>query len=98
MPHEVTRREVGRARQRGSILVTVVVDTRSRMLVATLPRMADEGRAVTEQAFQVNWNTVRDWVPDSRYEPSTPASKAHDMRAAVADEATGVLPWLKTQW
>jgi hypothetical protein len=57
-----------------------------------------EGRANGEPAFQVNWNTVRDWNETSRYDHSISEAKARDMFIAVADQATGVLSWLKTLW
>lgn len=61
-------------------------------------KAALEARAGADQAFQVNWNTVRDWSETSRYDHSTTEVKARDMLVAVADPATGVLPWLKAQW
>jgi hypothetical protein len=57
-----------------------------------------EARASADSAFQVNWNTVRDWAVTDRYDHSTSEAKARDMRVAVADPTSGVLPWLKTQW
>jgi hypothetical protein len=57
-----------------------------------------ELRAGVDQAFQVNWNTVRDWSETSRYDHSTTEVKARDMLVAVANPTTGVLAWLKTQW
>jgi len=57
-----------------------------------------ELRAGDDQAFQVNWNTVRDWSETSRYDHSTTEVKARDMLVAVADPTTGVLAWLKAQW
>jgi hypothetical protein len=57
-----------------------------------------EGRARTDPAFEVNWNTVRDWNESSRYDHLTSEAKARDMLQAVADPASGVLTWLKTQW
>ncbi|MGE3275424.1 MAG: DNA-binding protein [Vicinamibacterales bacterium] len=61
-------------------------------------KAALEGKAAAEPAFQVNWNTVRDWNESSRYDHSTSEAKARDMFVAVADGATGVLTWLRTQW
>jgi hypothetical protein len=57
-----------------------------------------EDRARADPAFQVNWNTVRDWNETSRYDHSTSEAKARDMCVAVADPTSGVLTWLKTQW
>lgn len=57
-----------------------------------------EGKAGAEPAFQVNWNTVRDWNESSRYDHSTSEAKARDMLFAVTDPNSGVLSWLRTQW
>lgn len=61
-------------------------------------KAALESRANSEPAFQINWNTVRDWNETSRYDHSTSEAKAQDMLVAVSDQRTGVLSWLKTQW
>jgi hypothetical protein len=55
-------------------------------------------RANSDLAFQVNWNTVRDWNETSRYDHSIGEAKARDMQIAVTDPVTGVLTWLRTQW
>src|SRR5688572_28154976 len=57
-----------------------------------------EARAGAEAAFQVNWNTVRDWNETSRYDHSTSEAKARDMLVAVTDPNMGILSWLRTQW
>ena len=57
-----------------------------------------EARVETDPAFGVNWSAVRDWNEASRYDHSTSEVKARDMLVAVADETSGVLPWLRTQW
>jgi HEPN domain-containing protein len=61
-------------------------------------KVALESRARAEAAFQVNWNTVRDWKETSRYDHATTEARARDMLVAVVDANNGVLPWLKTQW
>lgn len=57
-----------------------------------------EDKAGAEAAFQINWNTVRDWSETSRYDHSTSEAKARDMLVAVTDPNAGVLSWLRTQW
>ncbi|MCW5965161.1 MAG: HEPN domain-containing protein [Bryobacterales bacterium] len=57
-----------------------------------------ERRANVETAFEISWNTVRDWSESSRYEPSMSEAKAQDMLNAVADPKIGVGTWLSTQW
>src|SRR3989338_3525729 len=69
-----------------------------RLLSISGVKAALESRAGTEPAFQVNWNTVRDWSEGSRYDHSTSEAKARDMLVAVTDRTTGVLSWLRTQW
>lgn len=61
-------------------------------------KAALEMRAGADPAFQVNWNTVRDWNEASRYDHATSEVTARDMLVAVADPTSGVLAWLRTQW
>ena len=61
-------------------------------------KAALESKAGADSAFQVNWNTVRDWNESARYDHSTTEAKARDMLFAVTDSSSGVLPWLKTRW
>lgn len=41
------------------------------------------------------WELTRDWSEDKRYHR---IDKAEALRAAVADAAHGVFPWIKAQW
>ena len=57
-----------------------------------------ESRAVADSNFGINWNTVRDWNEGVRYELGVTEALARGMYDAVTSNASGVLPWLKTQW
>jgi HEPN domain-containing protein len=57
-----------------------------------------ERRARSDSNFEINWNTVRDWSVTSRYEPGITEALARGMYEAVTNSASGVLPWLRTQW
>lgn len=57
-----------------------------------------ESRARSDSIFEINWNTVRDWNVESRYQPDTTEALARGMCEAVTNSEAGVLPWLKTQW
>lgn len=57
-----------------------------------------EKRAASENSFEVNWTTVKDWSPESRYDTTISDIKARDLFAAVTDPTHGVLAWLKTVW
>ena len=61
-------------------------------------KSALESKAKSDPVFQINWNTVLGWKEDARYDHSIPENKAKDLRVAVTDPTSGVLPWLKTQW
>lgn len=61
-------------------------------------KTALEARAAADPQFQRNWNTVRDWNEGFRYDHTVTEALALDMLLAVADPASGVLTWLKTQW
>jgi len=61
-------------------------------------KTALETKARADPTFQVNWNTVRDWKEDARYDRTIPEVKARALLVAVTDPTSGVLPWLKTHW
>ena len=61
-------------------------------------KAALETKARADPAFQVNWNTARDWKEDARYDHTISEVKARALLVAVTDPTSGVLPWLKTQW
>lgn len=48
--------------------------------------------------FEINWNTVGNWNETRRYEFDITEAMAQEMYAAMMDNETGVLPWLKTRW
>ena len=47
--------------------------------------------------FAANWQIVRNWKPDSRYERRTQA-EAEELLNAIKDRKQGVLRWLKEHW
>jgi HEPN domain-containing protein len=57
-----------------------------------------ETRAKTDSSFGINWNTVRDWTESVRYELGVTEALARGMYEALTSSASGILPWLKTQW
>ena len=60
----------------------------------TAQRDAD---AATDSDLQANWEIVKDWTEESRYERKTQA-QAQQLIAAITDAAHGVLPWIKRRW
>ena len=60
------------------------------------PRL--ESRARADSNFKDNWDTARNWSENFRYECGVTESLARDMYEAVTNNATGILPWLKTMW
>jgi len=57
----------------------------------------EEATAASE-ALRVSWSIVKDWTEASRYIIGTTEKSAQDMLAAVGDDSTGVLTWLKKHW
>lgn len=55
----------------------------------------DEARA--DKRFEANWNVVKDWRVDSRYD-QTDQRKAEALIQAISDKRHGVLRWLKHHW
>ncbi len=48
--------------------------------------------------FALNWNLVRDWTEAARYDLDVAEASARNMHEAVTHAASGILPWLRTQW
>jgi len=48
--------------------------------------------------FSINWNTVKDWTEQMRYELGINEGLARGLHQAITDAKSGVLPWLRTQW
>jgi len=57
-----------------------------------------EMRAQSHPNFEENWSTVGQWNEASRYDPLITEALAREMREAVTNTTSGILPWLKTQW
>lgn len=47
--------------------------------------------------FAQNWGLAAEWTPESRYEANDKSS-ANYLIHAIADQAHGVLPWIRTFW
>jgi hypothetical protein len=45
-----------------------------------------------------NWNSVKRWQNDSRYNSGIAEAEAQQMYLRVTDATDGVLPWLRTLW
>lgn len=54
-------------------------------------------RATADPAFQANYNLVKEWAEDARYEWWDEA-QARTLVAAITDPTHGVLPWIRTSW
>jgi hypothetical protein len=50
------------------------------------------------QKFTVNWNTVKQWRIETRYEPNVGQSKAQELFSCTRENNDGVLSWLRTVW
>jgi hypothetical protein len=48
--------------------------------------------------FRVNWNTVKQWQIETRYDPNIAQSKAQELFSSATEHNEGVLSWLRTVW
>ena len=48
--------------------------------------------------FRVNWNTVKQWQIETRYDPSVTQSKAQELFSSATENSEGFLSWLRTVW
>jgi hypothetical protein len=47
------------------------------------------------EEFKLNWAVVIEWSEESRYKFAITKQEAHDLFAAITDNESGILPWLK---
>lgn len=57
-----------------------------------------EEALASSQALHESWSFVKKWSEASRYALDVTEKSAQDMLAAVGNEVSGVLPWLKKYW
>ena len=60
----------------------------------TAQRDAD---SAADPDLEANWQVVKDWTEESRYERKTQA-QAQQLIATITDAAHGVLPWIRRRW
>jgi len=53
--------------------------------------------SLADRDLKANWNIVKDWTEESRYERKS-KDQAEQLIAAITDAAHGVLPWIKQRW
>ena len=64
--------------------------------LADLKTLRDQDSAVNP-AFVPNWQTAKDWNPESRYRQITEL-EARKLFDAITDSNHGVLQWIKAHW
>jgi HEPN domain-containing protein len=52
----------------------------------------------SDSNLEVNWNVVKDWNEETRYDKGIPEEMAKDLYAAIIDQQHGVLQWIKQHW
>jgi len=52
---------------------------------------------VANAALRDNWLIAKDWTEKSRYETKTEL-EARNLLDAIADQANGVMPWIRSRW
>lgn len=62
-------------------------------------RLEDDLEAITKSdpVFSDNWDVVKVWSEQSRYERAS-ENKARQLVDAITSTTGGVLPWIKTHW
>ena len=56
-----------------------------------------ESRQQLDPRFATNWEIVKDWNEDSRYEIVS-RSDARELIDALSSDPSGVFPWIRTHW
>ena len=56
-----------------------------------------EANVSADQTLDANWQIVKEWTEEARYQQWTQA-KAEELYHAVTDNLNGVLKWIKIHW
>ena len=65
--------------------------------VAGLWTTFEEGKK-NNNDLQINWTTVKDWGPESRYEKSITEQDASGIYSAISNRQNGILRWIRQHW
>jgi hypothetical protein len=57
-----------------------------------------EAANVADKDFGHNWDIVKDWSEQDRYNPDISRAKACELYDAITERRTGVLTWIKSYW
>jgi HEPN domain-containing protein len=71
--------------------------------LAALVRTAElqeklDARSKMSASFRLNWEVVKGWTEQIRYESNIDSEKARLMLKAIGDPRTGVLRWMRSFW
>jgi HEPN domain-containing protein len=65
--------------------------------IAALKSRLDAAHAA-DKAFRLNWEVVRDWSEEDRYNPNISRDDARELYSAIIKRRTGVMTWLRSHW
>lgn len=51
-----------------------------------------------DKDLERNWEIVRDWSAEDRYNPNISKKQARDLYSAITERPAGVLTWLRNHW
>ncbi len=52
----------------------------------------------TRAALGLNWDPVKDWTEQTRYDVAMDMRRARDLYRAITGRRDGVLPWVRRYW
>jgi HEPN domain-containing protein len=70
----------------------------TKLLTAADLKTAHKVASDASKPFDVNWTTVKDWKPESRYDHSIPEKLARDLYQAITARQNGVMRWIRERW
>lgn len=59
---------------------------------------AHKAMTTAHREFDINWTTVKDWTPESRYDHAVTEQRARDLYGAITSRRNGVMRWIRERW
>jgi len=54
--------------------------------------------SAVDKDLEHNWEIVRDWSTEDRYNPNISRKQARELYSAITERPAGVLTWLRNHW
>ena len=75
-----------------------LADTRALLRACRYLKSGLETARTLDKNFGLNWEIVRDWSEEDRYNLNISKEDARELYSAITMRRTGIMAWLRNHW